>query len=50
MGLRRLIEAGKLGRRTLLGNDTAMPVNFQDLGFPVHMSKANICFKMVMEE
>lgn len=50
MGLRRLLEAGELGRRTLQAKDIAMPANFQDLGFPVHMSKTNICFKMVIEE
>lgn len=28
---------------TLKGNDMAVPVNFQDLSFPIHKSNINIC-------
>ena len=29
MGLKRLLEAGEFGRRTLQTNDIVVPVNFQ---------------------
>lgn len=48
IGLKRLLEAGELGRTTLQANCIAVPVNFQDLSDPVHRSNTNICFRMGM--